>query len=344
MITVGIVGGTGYTGIELVKLISAHPHLHLAEITSRGEAGTRVDEIFPGLRGVTELSFQEPDSSRLSSCDVVLFATPNGIAMQSAAELLRAGCRVIDLGADFRLRDAQQWQQWYGIEHACPELLAEAVYGLPEMNRDAIRNARLIANPGCYPTAVGLGLLPLMESGQWRPAHIVADCKSGASGAGRAAKQQNLFCEVNESFKAYGAGGHRHLPEIEQILSDARGDVVDVTFVPHLVPMTRGMQATLHLPVDRPLHELESLYLKRYAAEPFVDLLEGGSHPETRWVKSTNQCLVALHQPSGRSDRLVILSIIDNLTKGAAGQAIQNLNLMFGLAEQEGLLLSADFS
>ncbi|MCG5547502.1 N-acetyl-gamma-glutamyl-phosphate reductase [Halorhodospira halochloris] len=338
MVNVGIVGGTGYTGIELLRLIAAHPHLHIAEITSRGEAGRRVDEIFPGLRGVTDLVFQEPDPVRLSRCDVVLFATPNGIAMQSTRELLDAGCKVIDLGADFRLRDASTWQQWYGMEHACPDLLAEAVYGLAELNRAAIAEAKLVANPGCYPTAVALGLLPLLESQQFDLGHIVADCKSGVSGAGRALKLQTLFCEANESFKAYGASGHRHLPEIEQVLGDALGGCVDISFVPHLVPMTRGMQATLHVPVDGSLEQFHALYAQRYADEPFVDLMDSGEHPETRWVAGSNRSLVALHQSASRRDRLVILAVIDNLTKGASGQAIQNLNLMFGFKEETGLV------
>lgn len=338
MINIGIVGGTGYTGVELIRLIADHPRLHLAAITSRGEVGTRVDEIFPALKGVTELRFQEPDVASLAKCDVVLFATPNGVAMQLTPELLDAGCKVIDLGADFRLRDAHEWQDWYGMEHTCPGLLGQAVYGLPELNRDAIAGAKLVANPGCYPTAVALGLLPLLESGQFQSGHIVADCKSGVSGAGRALRLSSLFCEANENFKAYGASGHRHLPEIEQTLGDISGNDVDITFVPHLVPMTRGMQATLHIPVDRPMEQVESIYRQRYAAEPFVALVGSGQHPETCWVNNTNQCLIALHRPSARVDRLVVIAVIDNLTKGAAGQAIQNLNLMFGMDEITGLI------
>ncbi|MBK1736023.1 N-acetyl-gamma-glutamyl-phosphate reductase [Halorhodospira abdelmalekii] len=336
MIRVGVVGGTGYTGMELLRLILGHPQLVLAEITSRGEAGTRVDALWPSLRGQTDLSFQEPDAARLRECDVVFFATPNGIAMESAPELLAAGCRVIDLGADFRLRDVRQWQTWYGVEHACPELLSEAVYGLPEIDRGAIRKARLVANPGCYPTAITLGLLPLLEAGYPLGA-IVADCKSGVSGAGRAAKVATLLCEANESFKAYGASGHRHLPEIEQTLTEVSRRTLDIVFVPHLVPMTRGMQATLHVAVTATCDELTACYQARYAEEPFVDVLAAGSHPETRWVRGTNRCHIALHQPPGREDRVIVLAVIDNLTKGAAGQAIQNLNLMFGLDERLGL-------
>lgn len=337
MIEVGIVGGTGYAGIELLRIIAHHPWFRLAEITSRAEAGTRVDELIPALEGLVSHRFQVPDPERLSRCDVVFFATPNGVAMASAPELLEAGCRVIDLGADFRLRDPQAWQAWYGTPHGCPELLAEAVYGLPERHREALRRARLVANPGCYPTAVGLGLLPLLEAGAYADAPVVADCKSGVSGAGRAAKLATLFCETNESFKAYGAAGHRHLPEIEQTLAEAAGTAVDVTFVPHLVPMTRGMQASLYVRVDRPLEALEALYRERYAEEPFVEVLAAGAHPETRWVRGTNQCRIGLVQQAGRKGQAIILSVIDNLTKGAAGQAVQNANLMFGLDERCGL-------
>ncbi len=337
MIEVGVVGGTGYTGMELLRLVARHPQLRLAEITSRAEAGTRVAELMPSLEGVVDASFSEPDPARLRRCDVVFFATPNGIAMDSAPELLEAGCRVIDLGADFRLRDAHAWGEWYGMEHACPELLEEAVYGLPELHRERIRDARLVANPGCYPTAVALGLLPLLKTGALSDGVIVADCKSGVSGAGRAARVPTLFCEANESFKAYGASGHRHLPEIEQTVTDAAGRAVPLTFVPHLVPMTRGMQATLHVAVDRSFDQVSELFAECYSDEPFVSVLPPGGHPETRWVRGTNHCRIGLHQPPGQAGRLTVLSVIDNLTKGAAGQAIQNLNLMFGLDERAGL-------
>ncbi len=337
MIEVGIVGGTGYAGMELLRIVAHHPAFRLAEITSRAEAGTRVDELMPALEGVVANRFQAPELERLSRCDVVFFATPNGIAMESAPALLEAGCRVIDLGADFRLRNAASWQAWYGMAHSCPELLDEAVYGLPERNREALRAARLVANPGCYPTAVGLGLLPLLEAGAHGGAPVVADCKSGISGAGRSVKLATLFSEANENFKAYGAAGHRHLPEIQQSLDDAAGAAVDLTFVPHLVPMTRGMQATLHVSVDRPQEALQALYRERYAAEPFVEVLEAGTHPETRWIRGTNQCRIGIAQQMGREDRAVILSVIDNLNKGAAGQAVQNANLMCGLDEDAGL-------
>ncbi len=336
MLDVAIVGGTGYAGMDLLRLVAQHPQLRLAEITSRAEAGRRVDELMPSLAGALENEFREPDEERLRRCDVVLFATPNGVAMDAAPGLLRAGCRVVDLAADFRLGDVASWERWYGMSHSCPELVAEAVYGLPEQTRQAVGDARLVANPGCYPTAVGLALLPLVEAGAHQGS-IVADCQSGVSGAGRSGKVATLFGEVNEGVKAYGASGHRHWPEIEQTLRRAAGEAVDVTFVPHLVPMTRGMQATVHVPVDRPLAQMRALYESRYADEPFVTVVEEGQSPDTRWVRGTNQCRIALHQPSGRDDRVVILAVIDNLTKGAAGQAVQNLNLMLGLDERTGL-------
>ena len=337
MIDVGIVGGTGYTGMELLRLVSRHPQLRLAEITSRGESGTRVDELFPALEGEVDLAFTESDVGRLSRCDAVFFATPNGIAMGMAPALLEAGCRVIDLGADFRLRDPALWQEWYGMEHACPGLLEEAAYGLPEAHREAVRSARLVANPGCYPTAVGLGLLPLVTSDRLKPGPVIADCKTGVSGAGRAAKVATLFCEADESLKAYGASGHRHLPEIEQTLRTLRGEPVETVFVPHLVPMIRGMQATLHVAARGSAEEIRALYQERYAAEPFVEVVPAGAHPETRWVRGTNGCRIGVHQPPGVADQVVVLAVIDNLTKGAAGQAVQNLNVMFGLEEGAGL-------
>ena len=336
MTTVGIVGGTGYTGAELLRLLSAHPDVELRVITSRGNAGERVDALFPSLRGSVDLVFREPEPAVLSACDVVLFATPNGTAMRMVPELLDAGVRVIDLGADFRLRDAAEWEQWYGEPHACPGVLGEAVYGLPEVHREAIRGARVVANPGCYPTAVALGWLPLLEAGWVNADALVADCKSGVSGAGRKAQVPTLFCEANENFRAYGAAGHRHLPEIRQSLRDIADSGVGLTFVPHLVPMTRGMQASLYAPLHEAGGDLQGLYERRYADEPFVDVLPAGSHPETRSVRGTNLCRIAVHPPQdGRT--AIVFSIIDNLTKGAASQAVQNLNLMAGLPETRGL-------
>ena len=335
MIKVGIVGGTGYTGVELLRLRSRHPGVELKAITSRKEAGLRVDAMFPSLRGRVDLSFSTPESAGLAQCDVVFFATPNGIAMNEAVALLDAGVRVIDLAADFRIRDIAEWEKWYGMTHAAPSLVAEAVYGLPEVNREAIRGARLIANPGCYPTAVQLGFLPLIEAGVIDTATLIADCKSGVSGAGRKAEVGALFAESTDSFKAYGVAGHRHLPEIRQGLSRVSGAPVGLTFVPHLTPMVRGIHATLYGRLDRDI-DLQALFEQRYHDEPFVDVLPAGSHPETRSVRGANLCRIAVHRPQG-GDTVVVLSVIDNLVKGAAGQAVQNLNLMFGFDEAAGL-------
>lgn len=331
MIKVGIVGGTGYTGVELLRLLAQHPEAEVAAITSRGEAGTAVADMFPSLRGRVPLKFVDPKDAPLDRCDVVFFATPNGIAMQQAQALIDAGVRVIDLAADFRIKDIAVWEKWYGMTHAAPKLVAEAVYGLPEVNREAIRKARLVANPGCYPTAAQLGLLPLIEAGCVDVGHLIADCKSGVSGAGRKAETHIMFAEASDNFKAYAVAGHRHLPEIRQGLGIAAGVPVGLTFVPHLTPMIRGIHATLYARVTRE-EDFQALYEKRYAGEPFVDVLPAKSHPDTRSVRASNTCRIALHRPQG-GDTLVVLSVIDNLTKGAAGQAVQNMNLMFGLDE-----------
>ncbi len=336
MIKVGIVGGTGYTGAELLRLLAPHPEVELVAITSRAEAGKQVTEIFPNLRGMVDLVFTPPEESILRRCDVIFFATPNGTAMGMVPGLLEAGVRVIDLAADFRLKDAAEWEQWYGMPHACPELLSEAVYGLPETNREAIREARLVACPGCYPTAVQLGFLPLLEAGVVDPGSLIADAKSGVSGAGRKASVGTLLAECSESMKAYAVSGHRHLPEIRQGLQAATGTEVGLVFVPHLTPMIRGIHATLYATLTRETGDLQALFEQRFAAEPFVDVLPFGSHPETRSVKGANVCRIALHRPQGGAT-VVVLSVIDNLVKGAAGQAVQNMNLMFDLRESAGL-------
>lgn len=338
MIKVGVVGGTGYTGVELLRLLALHPEVELQAVTSRGEAGTLVADLFPNLRGHLDLAFTAPDPQVLGSCDLVFFATPNGVAMSMARELLDRNVRVIDLAADFRLRDANVWQQWYGMEHACADLLDTAVYGLPELNRNAIAGAKLVANPGCYPTAVQLGFLPLLEAGCVTADALIADCKSGVSGAGRGANVGTLLSEASESFKAYAVPGHRHLPEIRQGLEGVSGAAVGLTFVPHLTPMIRGIHATLYARLRDTTVDVQALFEQRYADEPFVDVLPPGSHPETRSVKGANDCRLAVHlSPDGET--LVVLSVIDNLVKGAAGQAIQNMNIMFGLKERTGLEL-----
>lgn len=335
MIKVGVVGGTGYTGVELLRLLCTHPKVELVAITSRGEAGIPVADMFPSLRGRVDLAFVAPSDARLDRCDVVFFATPNGIAMQQAAELVSAGVRVIDLAADFRIRDVTEWQKWYGMEHAAPELVAEAVYGLPEANREAIRKARVLANPGCYPTAVQLGFLPLVEAGVVALDSLVADSKSGVSGAGRKAEVRTLFAEAADNFQAYGVAGHRHLPEIRQGLAAVAGGSVELTFVPHLVPMVRGIHATLYGRLTREV-DLQALFEERYRDEPFVDVMPAGRHPETRSVRASNLCRIAVHRPQG-GNVVVVLSVIDNLVKGAAGQAVQNMNIMFGFDEGSGL-------
>ncbi len=335
MIRVGIVGGTGYTGVELLRLLAQHPEVELTAITSRAEAGSAVSDMFPSLRGRVGLKFSDPATAPLGECQIIFFATPNGVAMQQARVLLDAGVRVIDLAADFRIKDIAVWEKWYGMTHAAPDLVAEAVYGLPELNRDLIRNARLVANPGCYPTAVQLGFLPLIEAGCVDTDHLIADAKSGVSGAGRKAETHILFAEASDNFKAYGVAGHRHLPEIRQGLAGIAGAPVGLTFVPHLTPIIRGIHATLYARITRE-EDFQALYEKRFSGERFVDVLPAKSHPDTRSVRAANTCRIAIHRPQG-GDTLVILSVIDNLVKGAAGQAVQNMNLMFGFDECLGL-------
>lgn len=335
-VKVGIVGGTGYTGVELLRLLALHPQAELAVITSRGEAGLPVADMFPSLRGRVDLVFTDPANADLASCDVVFFATPNGIAMQQVKTLLDQGVRVIDLAADFRIRDVAVWEKWYGMTHACPEAVESAVYGLPEINREKIRNAQLVANPGCYPTSVQLGFLPLLEAGVVDTNHLIADAKSGVSGAGRKAETHILLAEAGDNFKAYGVPGHRHLPEISQGLNLMSGqNKVRLTFVPHLVPMIRGIHATLYARLTAEA-DLQKLFEERYAEEPFVDVLPKGAHPETRSVRGSNHCRIAVHRPQN-GDTVIVLSVIDNLVKGAAGQAVQNMNIMFGFAETAGL-------
>lgn len=336
MIRAGIVGGTGYTGVELLRLLTFHPDAEIVAVTSRADAGARVDKLYPSLRGFIELSFSAPELDNLADCDVVFFATPNGTAMLMAEPLLAQGVKVIDLSADFRLQDAASWSAWYGMEHACPHLLPEAVYGLPEVNRDKIKSASLIACPGCYPTAVQLGFLPLLACNLVEPGHLIADVKSGVSGAGRKAEVSLLMSEAGESFKAYAAGGHRHLPEIVQGLGRVAASAVGLTFVPHLTPMTRGIHATLYARLQTGEYDLQKLYEHYYRRELFVNVLPAGSHPDTRSVKGNNVCQLAVYRPQNH-DTVVVLSVIDNLVKGAAGQAIQNMNIVFGLPEATGL-------
>lgn len=341
MIDVGIVGATGYTGVELLRLLINHREVKVKVITSRAQAGVAVADVYPSLRGRCDLCFSNPDSKRLATCDVIFFATPHGVAHSMVPELFEKRVRIIDLSADFRIQDAALWAQWYGQEHGCSELLCQAVYGLPEVNREQIRSAQLVACPGCYPTAIQLGLLPLVQEALVNNDRLIANAASGVSGAGRQAKIDNLFTEVGDSFKAYAVNGHRHLPEIEQGLravQSAHEIPAKLTFVPHLLPMIRGIHATLYAElVDNDIDvDLQALYEGFYKDEPFVDVMPAGSHPQTRSVKSSNMCRLAMARPQG-GNTVVVLSVIDNLTKGASGQAVQNMNIMFGFEEQTGL-------
>ncbi len=337
---IGIVGGTGYTGVELLRLLAIHPQVELTAITSRGEAGLPVADLFPSLRGFIDLAFSDPATADLTACDVVFFATPHGVAMSQAQALLKAGVKIIDLAADFRLQDTAVFEQWYKMPHRCPDILGQAVYGIPELYREQIKTAKVIGNPGCYPTTVLLGLAPLLELGLIDfAAPIIADAKSGVSGAGRKAEISTLFAESSDNMKAYGVSGHRHHPEIHaQMTQLAAGKAIDFIFVPHLVPMIRGMLSTIYVKLSATAQtaDLQALYEQRYANEAFVDVLPAGSLPETRSVRGANQLRIALHQQAD-SRYLTVIVVQDNLVKGAAGQAIQNMNIMFGLDENSGL-------
>ena len=333
---VGIVGATGYAGVELIRLLLAHPSVVIKRLTSRAEAGRRVDDLFPSLRGHLSLAFEDPAESRFDDCDLVFFATPHAVSMHSMTDLLARGKRVIDLSADFRLKDIDIWQEWYGTTHAAPELAADAVYGLPEVNRPQIADAQLVACPGCYPTAVQLGFLPLLEADAIERDSLIASCASGTSGAGRAAKVNLLLAEASTSMKAYAVSGHRHLPEMKQGLTAIAGSEVDLTFVPHLAPMTRGIHATLFAKMTKPEIDVAALYSERYCDEAFVVMTTGQYDPETRHVGGTNRCEMSVVRPDD-GDTVVVTAAIDNLVKGAAGQAIQVMNIMLGEPETLGL-------
>jgi N-acetyl-gamma-glutamyl-phosphate reductase len=338
VIKAGIVGATGYTGVELLRLLALREDVRIEVVTSREMEGTPVSTLFPNLRGYLDVSFTAPDDDALAGCDVVFYATPHTVAMTTAARLLDRGVRVIDLSADFRLKDQTEWEHWYKEKHESPELIARAVYGLPEVNREAIRDAQLVAVPGCYPTAVQLGYLPLLENRLIDPSLLIADAKSGVSGAGRKAAVGSLLCEASESLSAYGVAGHRHLPEISQGLRRAAGQEVGLTFIPHLTPMIRGIHATLYsIPIANvTAQQLQQIFEERYRHEPFVDVLPMGGQPATRNVRGSNRCQLAVHYLPA-SNKIVVLSVIDNLVKGASGQAVQNMNIMFGCPETTGL-------
>lgn len=336
MIKVGIVGATGYTGAELMRLLAEHPEAQLVAVTSRSDQGSAVTDMYPHLRGVVNLHFVAPEVDNLADCNVVFFATPHGVAQKLVPDVLRAGIKVIDLSADFRIRDVALWESWYGQTHGAKELIKEAIYGLPEFNRQKLISANLVACAGCYPTSVQIGLLPLLSEGCIDVSDIIANAASGVSGAGRQAKLANLHTEVSENFRAYSAFGHRHLPEIEQGLTDIAGNPVTLTFVPHLLPINRGIHTTLYADLTDLTINVQALFEEFFATEPFVDVLPEGSHPQTRSVRGSNYCQVSVHRP-GNGSKVVVLVVEDNLVKGASGQAIQCMNIMFGYDETMGL-------
>ena len=336
MIKVGIVGGTGYTGAELMRLLVAHPDAEVVSVTSRSDQGRPVVDIYPHLRGSVDLAFVAPDLDNLKDCDVVFFATPHGVAQSTVPAILELGIKVIDLSADFRIRDVAVWERWYGQAHQAIDLLERAVYGLPEFNRDKIKTADLVACAGCYPTSVQIGLLPLLEKGCIDLTDVIANSASGVSGAGRQASGANLLSETSDSFKAYAASGHRHQPEIEQGLADIAGQEVKLTFVPHLLPINRGIHTTIYANLLDTSIDVQAVFEESFKQEPFVDVLPAGSHPQTRSVRGSNYCHVAVHRPEN-SNKVIVLVVEDNLTKGASGQAIQCMNLMFNFEETTGL-------
>ncbi|MDB4022379.1 N-acetyl-gamma-glutamyl-phosphate reductase [Litorivicinus sp.] len=336
---IGIVGGTGYTGIELLRMLVNHTKVEVAYLTSRSEAGNSVASLYPWLDHYDALEFEAPSIERLCDCDLVFYATPNQIAMYEAPELLNRGVKLIDLAADFRFSDATVWQSIYGAPHASPELLCDAVYGLPEIYRDRIKDAFLVGNPGCYPTASTLAVLPLIESGQLDLENLILDGKSGASGAGRNPRTDLIVAEASDNFHAYAASGHRHGPEIEYQLSQLAGRSVSVTFVPHLLPMIRGIEITAYIKTPLSLEDALTLYRQRYADEPLISVVQSPQHPETRWVRGSNRCVLGLYQQ--KPGQIIVSSVIDNLVKGAAGQAIQNMNLMLGFDETTALPMHA---
>jgi N-acetyl-gamma-glutamyl-phosphate reductase len=338
MIRVGIIGASGYTGAELARLLCRHPEAALTVVTSRQYAGQPLSRVFPSLQGRVDLVCENPDAAELAArADLYFTAVPHQTAMAVVPQLLAAGKKVIDLSADFRLGDAAVYERWYQ-PHTAKELLAEAVYGLPELHREAIRATRLVANPGCYPTSVLLGLAPLLKAGLLDTESLIIDSKSGTSGAGRGALVGTLYCEVTDGFRAYKVGEHRHTPEIEQEIGKLCGRPVTVSFTPHLVPMSRGIFSTIYAKLARSTtpREVGELYAGSYGGEPFIRLCAPGNYPATQYVRGSNCCDIG-YKIDERTGRIVVLAAIDNLVKGAAGQAVQNMNLLCGLPEGLGL-------
>lgn len=333
MIKVGIVGATGYTGLELIRLLNNHPNAKIIALCSRVNTGKAVIEEFPSLIGYVDLDFIIPDDKTLFECDVIFFATPHGVAMNSVGQFLDKGIKIIDLSADFRIKDSSTWSKWYGIVHTQSALLKNAVYGLPEVYSSQIKNATLVANPGCYPTAIILALNPLLKANSINTKSIIADCKSGVSGAGRNSNIATLFCEVNESLKPYNVNQHRHKPEAQQVLTDIANTDVDFIFTPHLIPMTRGMLASVYVDLTKDI-DVQELFKNHYQDNRFVHVLSVGVYPQTKSVKGTNNCHIGIQKSN---NKLIIMTVIDNINKGASGQAIQNMNLMFGIDEGLGL-------
>ncbi len=339
MARVAIVGATGYTGLELLRLLSGHPHVEVTCVTSRKEAGKSLKELFPFWPRDNDLVLSPPDPQDIAlKAELAFLCVPHGAAAKMAVELLKEGLKVVDLSADFRLRDKGVYEAWYKVLHPAPDWLEKAVYGLSEIYKEEIKKAQLIANPGCYPTASLLPLVPLLKKGLVRPKEIIIDAKSGASGAGRSPKLQLIYCEVNENFYAYNIAQHRHTPEIEQELSKAAGQDFLINFTTHLVPMSRGILATIYAWPKEGVSEdeIRTTLEEFYRSSPFVEVLPPGQFPQTAQVKGTNRVLLGLTLDS-RTGRLILVSAIDNLVKGASGQAIQNMNLMLGFPEEAGL-------
>lgn len=340
MIKVGIIGSTGYAGAELVRLLTGHKEAEIIWYGSRSYIDQPYASIYRNMFELVDASCLDDNMEELSKrVDVIFTATPQGFCASSINEEILSRTKIIDLSADFRIKDVNIYEKWYGIEHKSPELIQEAVYGLCEVNREEIKKARLIANPGCYPTCSFLSIYPLAKEGLIDMNSIIIDAKSGTSGAGRGAKVANLYCEVNENIKAYGVATHRHTPEIEEQLSYASGQNVMLNFTPHLVPMNRGILITAYANLTKPVseEEIRKIYQKYYEQEYFVRVLQAGECPETRWVEGSNFVDVNV-KVDERTGRVIMMGAMDNLIKGAAGQAVQNMNLMFGLDEKEGLM------